>query len=187
MPSLPLKWPQFQDALLWALGQEALCILIPFIFNQDQNIRPNLLQAAFGYTTSILLCFNWFGSSPCCWRCTLTVNIPKVASENGCASHLNAFSLYFRPLFVLLRTHTFAHCSTRQWLKCNCVHSASFTWLFHFDMPNSSPPAVEGYLHMTAGEKGHESRGGGGGVFFCGIMSLTMKVTLRPPWTLLCD
>lgn len=42
--SLPLKWPQFQDALLWALGQKALCILIPFIFNQDQNILPNLCK-----------------------------------------------------------------------------------------------------------------------------------------------
>lgn len=27
----------------------------------------------------------------------------------------------------------------------------------------------------------------GRGIFFCGIMSLTMKVTLRPPWTLSCD
>lgn len=80
---LPLKWPQFQDALLQAPSQRALCILIPFIFNQDRNILPNHFHAAYGivsffsqtytgwsstkfwslnwwYSTSDIKCFGFF-------------------------------------------------------------------------------------------------------------------------------
>lgn len=57
---LPLKWPQFQDALLRAPSQRALCILIPFIFNQDQNIPLNHFQAAFGIIISFIYLFKTY-------------------------------------------------------------------------------------------------------------------------------
>ncbi len=183
---LPLKWPQFQDALLWALGQKALCILIPFIFNQDQNILPNLSQAAFGYKTSILLYFNWFGSSPHCRLYKLIVNIANIPSENCCTTHLKCslFFLYFQLLFSrcrIMHFPTIAFSLATQNIVCVQHISLGFP-LQRAQLISACSERVSS--HDCWGERTWEQ---GRGIFFCGIMSLTMKVTLRPPWTLPCD
>lgn len=180
---LPLKWPQFQDALLWALGQKALCILIPFIFNQDQNILPNLLQAAFGYKTSILLCFNWSGSCPCCRLYMLPVNTVifqvRIAAD-FIQMHLS-FPLFSTVLLLLMHFPTTAYSAVTE--NIVCVHHI---WLGFPRRHAQLVCACSGRVssHDCWGERTWEQ---GRGIFFCGIMSLTMKVTLRPPWTLLCD
>ena len=179
---LPLKWPQFQDYLLWAFGQKALCILIPFIFNQDKNIIPNLLQAAFGCNTSILLYFNWFGSSPHCRWCKLTVTIANIPSEICYIAHLKRFSYILFFCLSSLQNHVSSHFRvSRKTIVCIQHISLSFPlWHAHFVSACSEKVSS----HYCCGRSTWEQRWG---IFFCGIMSLTMKVTLRPLWTLPCD
>ena len=156
----PLKWPQFQDALLRALGQKALCILISFIFNQDQNILPNLLQAAFGYNASILLYLYWFGSFPHCHLFNLIVNIANTP-YNNCWNHsikTRSISLCFQLLFsrcTIMHFPTIAYCS--HWKYCVC--SAFFTWLSTSRCPTCLSLQWKGFFTWLLGKKGHESIG----------------------------
>lgn len=81
------------------------------------------------------------------------------------------------------------HCRIMPFLpsaeRKHCVHSAYFTWLS--SLTHSSPVCMQWKGFSTLPLWGERTWEQGWGIFLCGIMSLTMKVTLHPPWTLPCD
>lgn len=148
-----------------------MCVSVCVCFSVYVCILPcPLLQTAFGSRTSILLCFNWFGSSPAMvvdYNLIIFFYIPAAAliqKESFLCPFWFFFFFFKKPVFrcfSFVGQNSHSRAIAHILLCSNWQYSVCSAYLCTKQPPGKLP------WHDCWGEKWHESGGcGGAGVVF---------------------